>query len=127
MKFLKVFGIIAGIVIVLIIAFTVFMNWGQQKVTATRLHYINLSDIRDGNYVGTFNGYRWTNTVKVSVSNHRITDISVVKGQMFRVKEVEDELFSNVITAQSVEVDTVGGATVSSKALLKAIENALED
>jgi uncharacterized protein with FMN-binding domain len=125
-KLLKTLGIIVGIIAVIIIAFAIFMSWGQHRVTATKLNYINLNNIADGNYVGTFDGYRWTNSVRVSVQNHKITNISVVKGQMFRVKEVEDKLFSNVIDKQSIQVDSISGATISSKAILKAIENALE-
>ena len=46
---------------------------------------------------------------------------------MFRVTDVEDELINNVIKNQSLDVDVVSGATVSSKAILKAIENALNN
>ncbi len=46
---------------------------------------------------------------------------------MISVTEVSLKLFEEVKTEQSLQVDTVSGATVSTKAYLKAIENALTD
>jgi uncharacterized protein with FMN-binding domain len=36
------------------------------------------------------------------------------------------KLFDRVIEAQSLQVDAISGATLTSKAYLKAVENALE-
>lgn len=41
-------------------------------------------------------------------------------------REVNESIISRVVENQSLKVDVVTGATVTSKALLKAIENALE-
>lgn len=40
---------------------------------------------------------------------------------------LSDELFSDVIKSQNTTVDTISGATVTSKAYLKSIENALNN
>jgi uncharacterized protein with FMN-binding domain len=85
-----------------------------------------VSKVEDGTYIGKFDGYRWSNTVKVTVNNHKITKISFVEGQQFRSEEVENGIINNVISKQSLNVDTVAGGTVSSKAILKAIENAFK-
>ena len=47
------------------------------------------------------------------------------KTVLFERPEVTQELFDNVIAAQSIDVDVLSGATVTSKAYLKSIENAL--
>jgi uncharacterized protein with FMN-binding domain len=81
--------------------------------------------VPDGTYTGSFSGGRWSNTVKVTVRDHKITDIKIVKDIEFKSAKVPSELFQRVEQAQSLQVDTVTGATVTSKAYLKAIENAL--
>ena len=40
-------------------------------------------------------------------------------------QNIHDELTSRIIEQQTLKVDVVTGATVSSKAFLKAVENAL--
>ena len=44
---------------------------------------------------------------------------------MFKMDEITTELFDRVIQNQSLDVDIETGATVTSHAYLKAIENAL--
>jgi uncharacterized protein with FMN-binding domain len=103
------------------------MNRGQNEVMNTKINNIEMDKVSDGVYTGEFKGYRWSNTVLVTVANHKITNITFAKGQQFRVKEVEDKLIGEVTDNQSLNVDTVTGATISSKAILKAIENAFKE
>jgi uncharacterized protein with FMN-binding domain len=59
------------------------------------------------------------------VENHKITKIDIVKDVTFSKPDVSEELFMRVMESQDTRVDAVTGATVTSKAYLKAIENAL--
>jgi len=86
---------------------------------------VDLESVPDGTYTGSFKGGRWSNTVKVTVENHRITDIKIVKDVQFKNAKTASQLFNMVVKAQSLEIDGVTGATVTSKAYLKAVENAL--
>jgi uncharacterized protein with FMN-binding domain len=76
-------------------------------------------------YTGSYDGYRWKNTVTVTVENHVITNIVRVKGPAGR-EEIALSLTEAVLGAQSPDVDAVTGATADSKAFLKAVENALQ-
>jgi uncharacterized protein with FMN-binding domain len=129
MKVLKLIGkiLIAFLIIMVIIfiAASIFLNRGKDEVLATKINDINLSNVNDGKYTGSFNGYRWSNTVEVTVSNKKITNITFIKGQTFRVADIENKLIKEVIDNQSTKVDTISGATISSRAILKAIENAV--
>ena len=89
---------------------------------------IDLSDTPDGSYVGTYEHGRWTNTVSVRVESGRVIEINIVD-DVFGGDTIDcsDEIFSRVIESQNTQVDAVSGATVTSKAYLKAIENALEN
>ena len=46
---------------------------------------------------------------------------------IFSDYNIYEEIIGRVIAAQNTTVDAVSGATVSSKALLKAIDNALRN
>jgi len=62
--------------------------------------------------------------VMVTVRDHKITGIEIIKDVSQRGQRAEP-ILSRVISAQSLHVDTISGATNSSKVILKAIENAL--
>ncbi len=126
-KGLKVIlGIIGVFVLgVLIMAF-ILMN-GMNTAQALELNQINLAQIDDCKYVGTYETTRWTNTVEVVIENHEIKEITIVKDVMIALEGLSDRLFKRVIDNQSIEVDIETGSTITSKAYLKAIENALGD
>ena len=86
---------------------------------------VNLAEVNDGTYIGTYAGGRWSNEVEVTVANHQISNIDVVKTISLESPEMTSTIISSVIEKQNTTVDTVSGATVSSKAYLKSIENAL--
>ncbi len=99
---------------------------GLKKTLALSIGTVNLSDIPDGDYSGEYDCYRWSSEVEVSVRGHAITGIEVIKGQNGR-EEIRYELITRILQAQSPAVDAVSGATADSKAILKAVESALEN
>ena len=68
---------------------------------------------------------RWSNEIIVTVKDHQIIELELVDDVMFKIDEVTKTLFDRVIQNQSLDVDIETGATVTSHAYLKAIENAL--
>lgn len=85
---------------------------------------VDLLKVKDGNYSGTFDALEIAAEVNVTVKKHEIVDIKLVKHKNERGKKAEI-IPERVVKAQSLQVDTVSGATNSSKVILKAIENAL--
>jgi uncharacterized protein with FMN-binding domain len=65
-------------------------------------------------------------TLDVTVSNHQITKIELVKHSCSPIGKKAEKITVQIIQQQSLDVDTVSGATASSKAILKAVENAVE-
>lgn len=116
-----------GIIIILIIsALFVLMN-GMKDIESLTVESLDLNSLEDGSYTGTFDITRWSNTVEVKIENHRITEISVIDDVMIDLEGLTHRLFESVIQNQSLDVDIETGTSITSKAYLKAIENALGD
>lgn len=100
---------------------------------ATRANYsaadygIDASNLKDGVYTGSGQGFRSVITVAVTVSGGKIAAIEIVSaGDDEPYFSNAKGLIGSVIAAQSTSVDTISGATYSSKGILVAIKNALE-
>ena len=87
---------------------------------------IDAANLKDGTYTGSGTGFSGTTTVSVTIAGGKIISIEILSSgddsaYLSRAKGV----ISSVISAQSTSVDTVSGATYSSKGILMAIKNAL--
>ncbi len=125
-KIFKGFIIFLLVLAVFTVGLFSFILLGRGKTLNLDIGNVELDKISDGVYTGNYDGFRWSNSVKVTVKDHKITEIQVVKPQAFAKKENYDSLSSELIRNQSLEVDIVSGATADSKAFLKAVENALK-
>ncbi|MFP4548602.1 MAG: FMN-binding protein [Fidelibacterota bacterium] len=100
------------------------LNEYKEKVANTEIHEVDLSQVDDGTYEGFYDCYMVKAKVNVTVSDHKITDIVIVEHDNGRGEEGE-KVVPKVMEKQSLKVDTISGATASSKIILKAIELAL--
>ena len=83
-----------------------------------------LSEISDGKYIGECSVPPVFVKVEVSVEHYQITDVDILRHENGLGSPAES-VVDDVIQSQSLDVDAISGATVSSKCILKAIENAL--
>lgn len=119
-------GTVIALVLIVAVGF-VFMtktNADLEKLSTMTIENIELSDVTDGDYEGKYKVFPVSVEVKVSVANHKITDIIIEKHFNGQGKPAE-VIVDQVIATQSLQVDAISGATYSSKVILKAIENAL--
>jgi uncharacterized protein with FMN-binding domain len=81
----------------------------------------------DGTYTGSAQGYGGPITVEVTVAEGKITEVQIVDsaGETASFFSRAVAVVDQVLTYQTWEVDTVSGATYSSRGILAAIENAL--
>lgn len=86
----------------------------------------DLSNIQDGNYIGEYSITPVHVKVEVSVNNHQITDISILQHDN-GLGSTAESIVNDIVEEQSLDIDAVSGATVSSKCILKAVENAIEN
>ncbi|QUH21030.1 FMN-binding protein [Alkaliphilus sp. B6464] len=104
-----------------------YLSRGLKGGGEVKLNGIRISGLNDGIYNGKYDAGRWSNKLSVTVKDHKITEINIVDDVTFVKSGVSDELFRKVIETQNTKVDAVSQATVTSKAYLKSIENALNN
>lgn len=124
-KFLKILAIIITALVIIFTGVFLFISRGLDVKSQPALTGVTAQGLKDGVYEGSYDGGRWTNGVKVTVAGEKIGNITLTQDVMFSDAKVSAALFERVIASQSTKVDTVAGATVTSKAYLKSIENAL--
>jgi uncharacterized protein with FMN-binding domain len=116
------------IIIVALVAGYLFLifNRGMGTIRALDIGGVDLSRIDDGTYTGRYSHGRWGYTVEVTVADHRIENVEITECTKADIYvELNAKLVSYVVGKQTLEYDAVGGASISSKAFLKAVENAL--
>jgi len=124
----KVLLIIGGAVFATLLVLFLYITNGLSEGKNVALNGIDLSNISDGMYVGTYDFKRWTNTVHVHVKDNEIISIVLIDDVPgAEITDCSEEILRRVLDAQDTQVDAVAGATVTSKAYLKAIENALNN
>ena len=81
---------------------------------------------KDGTYTGSATGFGGRLSVRVTVSDGRISTIDVTShNETSSYYSKAKKVLSRMISAQSTNVDTVSGATYSSVGLINAVRNAL--
>jgi uncharacterized protein with FMN-binding domain len=101
----------------------------EKELAAVRnmkIEDVNLQKVNDGTYEGDYSYGSYTYELAVSVKAHKIEKIDVISNRDTSHAKKAEGVISRVLEKQSANVDAVSGATTTSKALLKAIENALK-
>ena len=121
---IRVLLIAAGVVAALLIVMVIGATAGMGAVRRTRVNPVDLQQIADGVYGGSFRKGRFAYGVEVTVRDHRI--VSADSTDRLQPQEaVVREILARVVERQSVALDTVSGATLTTRAVTKAVENAL--
>lgn len=112
------------------VLFVLIFNMGMNQIKKIEIKDIDLSKIKDGEYFGEYGSGRWQYQVKVVLSDGRIKTIEILNQKsgfidMSMYKQVNDQVINRILERQSLRIDAITGATINTKALLKAIENAL--
>ncbi len=106
-----------------------YLSREHREAANLPLNAIDFSSLNDGTYQGVYEGgmYKWrVNECEVIVSGGRVTDINLISSLDTAHLDGKLEMLNDrVIESQSLQVDTISGATLSSKAYLQAVENAL--
>jgi len=122
----KIVLITVAVIVTFLIVMALIITNGLSEGAKTPITGVDMSVVSDGEYIGTYEFKRWTNTLVVHVENNGIVAIDALE-DMFGSQQnnFSEEVFNSVIEHQNTTIDAISGATVTTKAYLKAIENAL--
>lgn len=96
----------------------------QKKVQEIVFHEVDPASIPDGSYIGECDTDFVYAKVQVTIKDGKIVSMDLLEHRQGRGKAAES-IIDRIIAKQSIDVDTVSGATNSSKVIKKAVENAL--
>ncbi|AIQ58583.1 FMN-binding protein [Paenibacillus borealis] len=106
-----------------------FTEKEHREARNVQIAEVDFKQLHAGDYIGEYAGgmYKWrANKVQVTVTAQKVTAIKLLEHSKNQPDTSAEELFSRVIRAQSLQVDSISGASLTSKAYLKAIEDALD-
>ncbi len=121
--------IVLGLIVVavLLVALPILTKLRKYQSDAARIGKvdIDLSQVADGVYQGAYDSGPVIVDVEVTVKNHAIRGIKLIRHRNGQGAAAEP-IIDKVVSAQSIKVDVVSGATMSSNVILLAIEDALK-
>ncbi len=84
-------------------------------------------DLEDGTYTGSAEGFSGLIKVSVEIKDHAITEIKILENadDAAFFNRAKEGIVSEILASQSTQVDTVSGATFSSKGIINAVKSAL--
>lgn len=95
-------------------------------VRAMPIGSVDMQAVPDGEYEGETSYSGVSVHVKVTVRDHQITKIEDLEPRDSVYATYATGVFKKIVSRQTPDVDAITGATTSSKAYMKAVENALK-
>lgn len=88
---------------------------------------VAVGDVEDGTYIGSADGHNAPLEVEVTVENGEITNVVVLSHEESDgiADPALEEVPAGIVASNSTEVDIVSGATVTSEAIMSAVDTAL--
>ncbi|MDR0502431.1 MAG: FMN-binding protein [Treponema sp.] len=112
----------------LLIAASVCITCSTSQFKDLQASLPDLNGIADGAYRGghDIKGTPVKVTLDVVMRNHAVSSVNIVRHSCSPIGKKAETLTGEIVKQQSLDIDAVSGATASSKAILKAAENALQ-
>lgn len=95
-----------------------------KNLLTREIESINITEIDDGIYQGKYEVFPVSVELNVEVKDHQIIEIDILKHDNGQGKPAES-IINSVIEQNSIDVDVISGASYSSRTILQAISNAL--
>ena len=122
-KILKRGLTVIGICVVIVLGLVAYYFIAITKLDAVKT--VNISQVADGVYIGEQDAFPVSVRVEITVKDHKITNLQILKHKNGRGKKAES-MVEDIIDKNTSDVDEVSGATMSSKTIKAAVNNALK-
>ena len=102
-------------------------NNTSSSSNTTYLSKKSFSELKDGTYSGTGQGRNGSIKVLVTVKSGKVTSITIESSNEDEpyFNRAKSKVINEIISNQSIDVDTVSGATMSSNGIIDAVASAL--
>lgn len=121
-------SLVVWLAVVLIFSNKITWSTPDTSNTPPETEEIDYTKLVDGVFTGTAKGHNGELVVEVTIENKTI--VSVVIVQHVESEDISDPAIEKIpveiVTQNSTDVDTISGATVSSKAIINATNDALQ-
>lgn len=114
------------LVVVLLLGLAALVMFNLPKPVQALDTAFDLLKMADGTYAGSCDNGLVKVRLEVVIENHAITQVRLLKHDN-GLGSAAEAITDTVVQRQSVEVDAISGATMSSKTILKAVETALTE
>ena len=125
-KIFRVFIVLILFILIIVVSCTAMMNKEMEKAK-NELMLVedpDLSKVEDGIYRGKVETMLVKAEVEVSVKNHKIISISIIKHENGKGKPAE-AIVDAIIKDNSTDVELIAGATMSSLVIRAAVIDAV--
>ena len=110
-------------ILFILLLFTLIIGCATAKIVGGPIPQNTLKD-------GIYNGKATEGPVKVvaevEIQNQQITNIELIEHRTWKGEAAEKIIPDRIIDEQSTKVDAVSGATISSRAIMNAVETAVQ-
>jgi uncharacterized protein with FMN-binding domain len=128
MKKIMAIGIVLTLSLVAIWAYLRPRFIAYDQVSKMTINQIDHSELDDGKYSGAFEYESRKIRVEVEIKDQSISNINILeRDKGSHTTMAAEQIPNKIIRQQNNSIDAISGATTSSKAILKAIENALDN
>lgn len=121
-------GIVCSVIILGILFFVMFQGMMKKSEEALNNQVnvaIDMNQVKDGTYKASSDGGMVKVEVEVTVKDHQITNINLLKHENGKGKPAE-AMLDEMVIQNTDDVDCVTGATGSSKTIRNAVNKALQ-
>lgn len=123
-KIKKIGFVMCSIILIVIIGYNVANVILLNNVNNILVNTPDLSNVSDGTYFGEYTIGPVHVEIEVAVENHKIINVNILEHDNGLGSSAES-IPNQIVERQTLEIDAVSGATVSSKCILKAVEDAI--
>ncbi len=120
----KIFRVIAVICVIFIVSVAGLLYIKSKDLSTINVSNIDLKNVSNGSYIGEYSTSLVKAKVKVNIKNNKIISIDIIEHKCGMGKKAE-EITKEIEESQSLDVDLITGATLSSKVILKAVQVAI--
>ena len=97
----------------------------MMRVRQMEIQNVDINHLDDGGYIGSFSYGNFEYIVKTIINARKITNVEILQNRDTKHAKMAEGVIPEIVEHQTPNVDVVSGATTTSKALMKAVENSL--